>query len=482
MGNIENDILYLKKRYLFLFPNFEFEGEFENFMEQDDSEKTIVNILKLKKENQIPSFFHCKENSLENFLKLGENKEAMTLLYRYLVSSGEITLDEFLKAKPDIELQSIFYLFLSESRKKIENDFMKLNKKVQIIVIKQIIKYKIDKNDDYLNDDNDIKKLEEIVDKGISIDAMKFIYTKYFNQKNEDLSEKEEDEEVRLEEEIFKFNQDIDSEFQSFFYLIISKDRREIKDDFMKLNKKAQIFIIKNIIESKADDYIDEIIELKDFKKLFEKGINIEAMMLIYKIFYNDEREISLDDFLNTNKDVETQAVFYLIASYQRKEYKDDFLKLNKKAQLFCLWKILEKDRGIDERESLIAKIDLQIIYEFINNYLNVSIMTYDAFNVLFINREVQGFKNLSFKYQEKIIDDAPDEKKVFLFSHLSDKYRTKEILKRFKGIDLKEAEKYLINDKEDKEGKRKDIRDISSGLSKVTFQERLKFFNKKFN
>lgn len=322
------------------------------------------------------------------------------------------------------------------------------------------------------------KKLEEIVDKGISIEAMKLIYTIFFNQKNEEQSlSEDEEEEVLLEEDYLKCNQDIDSEFQSFFYLIISEKREKFKDDFMKLNKKAQIIAIKNIIESKADDYIDKIIELKDFKKLFEKGINIETMVLIYKIFYKDEREISLDEFLNSNKDSETQAIFYLIASKQREKYQDDFLKLNKKAQSLVLKIMLEKDICIGELESFIDKIDLQIIYEFINNNLNASIMNYDVFKLLFQNREIQGFKNLLFKYQERIIDDAPDEEKLILFSHLSNKYRKKEILQRFKGIDLKEAEKYLINDKEEKS---KDIKDISSGLSKVTFEERLKFFDKK--
>lgn len=478
MGNMENLFLTLKKTYCFVFPNFELEGEFENFVMQDDSEKNIVNVLKLKKGNQIPGFFECKERSLENFLKIRENKEAMTLLYKYLVSKEEITFDEFLKTQPDIELQSIFYLFLSNSRNKIENDFMKLNDKVQMIVIKQIIKYKTDENDEYLNDVTQKKKLEEIVDKGISIEAMKLIYTIFFNQKNEEQSlSEDEEEEVLLEEDYLKCNQDIDSEFQSFFYLIISEKREKFKDDFMKLNKKAQIIAIKNIIESKADDYIDKIIELKDFKKLFEKGINIETMVLIYKIFYKDEREISLDEFLNSNKDSETQAIFYLIASKQREKYQDDFLKLNKKAQSLVLKIMLEKDICIGELESFIDKIDLQIIYEFINNNLNASIMNYDVFKLLFQNREIQGFKNLLFKYQERIIDDAPDEEKLILFSHLSNKYRKKEILQRFKGIDLKEAEKYLINDKEEKS---KDIKDISSGLSKVTFEERLKFFDKK--
>ena len=111
---------------------------------KDINLKTIDDIINLPKGIQITAFSFIEDKSLNNFLKLRDNKKAMTLLYEFLFQSRKVSLEDFLKANADYELQSYFYinhLYLLSSSSSYENeiDIDKLDEKAQIIIIKRII-------------------------------------------------------------------------------------------------------------------------------------------------------------------------------------------------------------------------------------------------------------------------------------------------------------------------------------------------------
>ena len=98
-------------------------------------------------------------------------------------------------------------------------------------------------------------------------------------------------------------------------------------------------------------------------------------------------------------------------------------------------------------------------------NYDNI----YKDISFLFKTKEdiEKAFKNMIFEAQIKIIENSPKDGKVYLFSLLSDKNRTRKTLNSLKDIDMKSAEKYLFVDN-----------NTNLGLSKADFKNRLKFFN----
>ena len=110
----------------------------------------------------------------------------------------------------------------------------------------------------------------------------------------------------------------------------------------------------------------------------------------------------------------------------------------------------------------------------------------YKSFCFLFKTKEERekAFKNILFEAQIKIIENSPKEEKVYQFSLLSDKKRTRETLNSLRDIDQKSAEKYLfiepkekIIEKEKRESQSNN-NNTNLGLSKEDFKNRLKFFN----
>ena len=127
--------------------------------------------------------------------------------------------------------------------------------------------------------------------------------------------------------------------------------------------------------------------------------------------------------------------------------------------------------------EHLIISDKLEIIRNYDNIYKDISF--------LFKTKEdiEKAFKNMIFEAQIKIIENSPKDGKVYLFSLLSDKNRTRKTLNSLKDIDMKSAEKYLfvepkekVNEKEKKDSQTNNNTNL--GLSKEDFKNRLKFFN----
>jgi hypothetical protein len=104
-----------------MFPNLEYEPNSENSKSYEKILSKLAESKKNEKEFQIPLFLidyldTSKKNdvSLKNFIKLGENKKAMELIFKkfskvVLNEYQDISFDEFMKTNPDSELQSIFF-------------------------------------------------------------------------------------------------------------------------------------------------------------------------------------------------------------------------------------------------------------------------------------------------------------------------------------------------------------------------------------
>lgn len=253
---------------------------------------------------------------------------------------------------------------------------------------------------------------------------------------------------------------------------------------FFKYDKKAQLLILFRLFDY-SETYSDSMISLIIFK-------NDENLKLFSGKIEDFEKSLELC------KESEKQAlIFFYITSIKnkyQKQLKDDFfLKLNKKTQIYIF---KEFQFIVGEREwgsnDLIKKLDIEVLVEFFENFceqneriiIEKSMNYYEGLKFFFKNREEQAFKCLSFQLQMKILQDAPKDKKVWLFSLLSDKNRTKETLEKIKEIDIKEAEKFLFVGKNKNEIKieNKEVKDTNantnSGLSKEAFKERLKMFN----
>ena len=227
---------------------------------------------------------------------------------------------------------------------------------------------------------------------------------------------------------------------------------------------------------------------------------------MVSQIIFKNEKNSQLfsgkiEDFekaLELCKEPEKQAlIFFYIAIIKNRQAKlneDFFIKLNKKTQIYFLkeFHLILDEVGVELSKDLKKKLDIEVLVElfeyFCEKYekeiIEKSGNYYKSLKFVFENREEQAFKCLSFQLQMKILQDAPKDRKVWLFSLLSDKNRTKETLEKIKEIDLKEAEKYLLVKKNEIKIENKEVKNTNantnanSGLSKEAFKERLKMFN----
>ena len=391
-----------------------------------DSIKFFLNYKKNEKEFQIPLFFiNSEEKSLNDFLKLGENKEAMkfiydlffecftytngSLIFNYEINTknffDKINFVDFLNTNPDSELQSIFFLLLihpiiltnEEYFSKIKNTiieeyFIKISLESQNIIIKQILR------------------------------AI-FIFRHYKLQN------------LRIK-------------YIEFLDIIFSKINYNICNKIQKLcNENLQTF--KKIVE--------EIEEMEEKQK--------QQLIILYLIakseIFNSKSKLSFEnsfDIFNNTSQIEILKEIIL----SKPGPIGDFLK---KLNFEVIVDLLE---FTDE------------IYIYQSNKNN---SCYSAFKFIFKNSEEKNFKRLPFKLQMKIIEYAHKNEKVVLFSYLSEKNRTRETLQSIKEIDMQAAEKYLSLQNE--KGMKKEIKEEEKpnvnknpGLSKEIFKEWLKIIN----
>ena len=243
---------------------------------KDINLKTIDDILNLPKGIQITAFSYIEDKSLNNFLKLRENKKAMTLLYEFLFKSKKVSLEDFLKTKADYELQSYFYinhLYLLSSSSLYENEFDidKLDEKAQIIIIKKIIII--------------VKKLKNLMK--LKLKRKIEILVKKFLEDILPLINNEKDYNIHIQN-ILKSN--IDNKFQSILFFLILEETNfidEIKQNlFLKLNKKSQIIII-NIWEKLeyGPGFFCDILNKMDIDVLAECYMDQKYTTNIYQNF-----------------------------------------------------------------------------------------------------------------------------------------------------------------------------------------------------
>jgi len=222
-------LYYAFARVNSIFPNLEYEIDHTNMIFEKNFISNVIELKKNYKEMQIPIFLinyfeNSKDNnmnkeSLDSFIKLRSNKEAMKLIFikfsnvflsddddRNISSdefkktnddNGNLSFDEFMKAKPDSELQSIFFLLFTiekncDFKNLIEKNFLKLDKRAQIDVIRQMIRNmklysflfkEINLNDIYVNifqkfskNKIDIDIIEQLIDGSLLLeDIDKFL-------------------------------------------------------------------------------------------------------------------------------------------------------------------------------------------------------------------------------------------------------------------------------------------------------------------
>lgn len=246
------------------------------YLRKDKNLKNIDDILNLPKGIQITAFSYIEDKSLPNFLKLRENKKAMTLLYEFLFQSKKVSLEDFLKSNADYELQSYFYinhLYLLSSSPLYENeiDIDKLDEKAQIIIIKKIIL--IVKEFKNLTKLKLKKKFEILVQKFLK-DILPLIKS-------------EKDFNIHIQN-ILQTN--IDYKFQSILFFLILEETNftdEIKKKlFLKVSKKSQTIII-NIWEKLEYEpgFFCDIINKIDIDVLTECFMEQKYSTKIYQNF-----------------------------------------------------------------------------------------------------------------------------------------------------------------------------------------------------
>ena len=252
MGNnadkIADGFYYFFARFYSMFPNLEYEPNSKNSKIQEKIWQKLVESKKNEKEFQIPLFLigclnpsKINDVSLENFIKLGENKKAMELIFKkfskiVLNEYQDISFDEFMKTNPDSELQSIFFLILMNEMKSdlkilIRKNFFELDKRAQFDVLRQMIRN---------------MKLYSILDKKINPnDIYAYIFQKFSENKiDRDTIEHLIDGSVSIEEIDKLLINFKDSEIQSLFCLYIFRIGGS-KEDFLRFNKRIQIDILK---------------------------------------------------------------------------------------------------------------------------------------------------------------------------------------------------------------------------------------------
>ena len=157
-------------------------------------------------------------------------------------------------------------------------------------------------------------------------------------------------------------------------------------------------------------------------------------------------------------------------------------LKFNKRIQIYIFKDICSKILLGGPLGDFFEDVDFEVrvkFFEYIIISGNMAVLcpdenTYKFFVFLFKKDSDEAFKCFLFQVQIKLIEDSPKDIKVHLFTLLSDKNRTKQTLNSIKDIDLNSAEKFLFIEKKEKDSKNNNI----LGLSKESFQDRLKFFN----
>ena len=245
------------------------------FVAKDNNLNNINDILKLPKGIQITAFSYIQDTSLNNFLILRDNKEAMKLLYEFLFENKRVSFDDFLKTNPDYELQSYFYLnhlfLLFSSSYENEIDIDKLDERAQIIIIKKIIIIVKELNN--LNKLK-LKKKYEILVKKFLKDILPLV-------------QKERDYNIHIPN-ILKSN--TDKKFQSILFFLILEETNlsdDIKENlFLKLNQKAQTLII-NIWDKLQYEsgFFYDIINKIDIEALVEYFMDQKKTSKIYQNF-----------------------------------------------------------------------------------------------------------------------------------------------------------------------------------------------------
>lgn len=241
-------------RFYSMFPNLEYEPNSENSKSYEKILSKLAESKKNEKEFQIPLFLidhldtsKINDVSLKNFIKLGENKKAMELIFKkfskvVLNEYQDISFDEFMKTNPDSELQSIFFLLLMNEMKSdlkilIGKNFFELDKRAQFDVLRQMIRnmklYSI------LNENNNLKNNLN--------DIYPYIFQKFSENKiDRDTIEHLIDGSVSIEEIDKLLINFKDSEIQSLFCFYIFRIRKGIStEDILRFNKRIQIDILK---------------------------------------------------------------------------------------------------------------------------------------------------------------------------------------------------------------------------------------------
>ena len=243
---------------------------------------------------------------------------------------------------------------------------------------------------------------------------------------------------------------DPDFELRNIFLLLLiviplffKKDDDKLfeffQENFFKYDKKAQL----NILSKKLE-----------FSKIFESSEGSCDILVSQIIFKNEEN---------------SQLFSGKIEDYEKAL---ELCKEPKKQALIFIYIALIKNQNqeILSSKNLKKKIDIETLVEFFEYYceknekkiMEKSENYYKGLKDFFENREEQAFKCLSFQLQMKILQDAPKDKKVWFFSLLSDKNRTKETLEKIKEIDVKEAEKYLFFEKNEIKIENKEVKNTN--------------------
>lgn len=391
----------------------------------------------------------------------------------------------------------------NDNKNKFMEKFIKLKRNEKEFKVEKFLIELLDKRINF-NKESLENSLANFIKLKSNKNALKYVFKKYLKT----ILNINETENLSFDE-FMKTNPD--SELQSIFFLLSTFETGTtdfIENNILKIDKKAKIDVLKQIIRNRKflgilkkkeiniDDFFINIFQkLSTNKQTYIK--DVMAQLIGQRFSFKDIEKVLLNF-----EEEEIKSLFYIYIITLIKEGKlkgniKDISSLNKRFQIDILtffsidiiyggpagtfFELFDFDVRLKFLEYLIISGKLEVIAS-----LNSNDDFYNIFCFLFKTKEERekAFKNISFEAQMKIIEHSPKEEKVYQFSLLSDKNRTRETLNSLRDIDRKSAEKYLfIEPKEKAIEKEKNESQLNNnntnlGLSKEDFKNRLKFFN----